>query len=118
MTGDLAEYNAYGELVYVGRKDSQIKHKGARLELGEVENAANALDGVAYACCGYDRTRGKIVLFYAGDLGEPEVLRGLAARLAHYAVPEIIIRKDALPTLPNGKIDRVTLMEGYHDPGR
>ena len=62
-TGDIVHYNEMGELVYVCRKDFQIKHMGHRIELGEIENAVCSLDGVANGCCLYDEKRQKIVLF-------------------------------------------------------
>lgn len=46
-TGDLAKYDAEGNLVYISRKDFQIKHLGHRIELGEIEVAANAVKGSA-----------------------------------------------------------------------
>lgn len=46
-TGDLAKYDAEGNLVYISRKDFQIKHLGHRIELGEIEVAANAVNGSA-----------------------------------------------------------------------
>ncbi|MDE6056354.1 MAG: amino acid adenylation domain-containing protein, partial [Lachnospiraceae bacterium] len=52
-TGDLAAYNEYGELMYLGRKDYQIKHMGHRIELGEIETAASSLDDISRCCCLY-----------------------------------------------------------------
>ena len=67
-TGDLAQRNAFGELVFVSRKDFQIKHMGHRIELGEIEAAISAVDGIDSNACLYDAKRQKIVAFYTGSV--------------------------------------------------
>jgi long-subunit acyl-CoA synthetase (AMP-forming) len=63
-TGDLGKFNENNELLFLSRKDFQIKHMGHRIELGELEVAINALDFIENACCLYDNKNEKIVLFY------------------------------------------------------
>jgi acyl-coenzyme A synthetase/AMP-(fatty) acid ligase len=111
LTGDLAKINVYGEFVYLGRADSQVKHMGTRVELGEIETIANALEQVELACCAYDKGRGKIVLFYQGQLKETEVGTKLSALLPRYMLPGDIRHFEQLPTLPNGKLDRQRLLQ-------
>ena len=53
-------------MMFIGRKDSQIKRHGYRIELGEIESALCALDGVDDGCCRSDAAQEKIVCFYAG----------------------------------------------------
>ena len=53
-TGDLVYENDLGEYIFLGRKDSQIKHMGYRIELGEIETAIIAINGVKNACVLYD----------------------------------------------------------------
>ena len=65
-TGDIGKLNERGELVFVSRKDYQIKHMGHRIELGEIEVHVNMIEGVRSACCIYDKETEKIVLFYVG----------------------------------------------------
>ncbi len=65
-TGDLVRYNDRGELLYLGRRDFQIKHMGYRIELGEVEAAAGAASDVKSCVSIYDEVRDRIVLFYEG----------------------------------------------------
>lgn len=108
-TGDLGKYNAYGELVFVSRKDYQIKHMGHRIELGEIEVNVNMLEGVKLAGCVYDDVRGKIVLFYVGSMTEKELMILLKEKLPRYMLPNRIIQLEELPLTANGKIDRVTL---------
>ena len=108
-TGDLARLNGRGELVFVSRKDYQIKHMGHRIELGEIEAGANALDAVRMAGCIYDAQESKIVLFYVGDLEPGALLTALRDRLPRYMLPNQTERLDQLPLTSNAKIDRVAL---------
>lgn len=63
MTGDLARYDAEGNLVFVSRKDFQIKHMGRRIELGEIESVADTLPEIQRCCCLYNEKRKLIHLF-------------------------------------------------------
>lgn len=110
-TGDLVRRNERGELVYVSRKDFQIKHMGHRIELGEIEAAASALDQVDMNCCLYDDRKSRIVLFYTGEAAKEEVSAGLKGVLPAYMIPNKIIRRNAMPFNLNGKIDRKKLKE-------
>ena len=108
-TGDVGRYNEYGELVFVCRKDSQIKHMGHRIELGEIEAAAAKCEGVRRACCVYDAEGKRIVLYYVGETGQNELLRALGAYLPRYMLPSVLSRLDTMPLTDNGKLDRRTL---------
>ena len=105
-TGDLAYQNDRGELVFVCRKDAQIKHQGHRIELGEIENAAMKQEGVQRACCLYDHENKQIVLFYTGSAEKNELLKTLQAYLPRYMIPALMIRLERMPLTPNGKLDR------------
>lgn len=112
-TGDIGRYNDRGELVFVSRKDYQIKHMGHRVELGEVEvNAAMAPD-IQMTACIYDGRRSKIVLYYVGGLTEKELTAELKTRLPRYMLPNRIFRLERLPQTANGKIDRKALEASY-----
>ena len=108
-TGDLVRYNEFGELMYAGRKDFQIKHMGHRIELGEIETAALAVDGVKQACCLYDTVRSRIVLFYAGSQDDDELKEALSVYVPHYMIPNRFVKMDEIPLNMNGKLDRVWL---------
>jgi acyl-coenzyme A synthetase/AMP-(fatty) acid ligase len=108
-TGDIAYRNAHGELVFVCRKDSQIKHMGHRIELGEIEAAAMKTDGVSSACCLYDAGKKQIVLFYVGAPEKNDLAEALKAYLPRYMLPAICEKLDRMPLTPNGKKDRKTL---------
>jgi len=108
-TGDLGKYNEYGELVFVSRKDYQIKHMGHRIELGEIEANVNTVDGVKIAGCIYDEVKGRIVLYYVGEIEEKDLAVTLKEKLPRYMLPNNIIQLEQMPFTANGKIDRVTL---------
>ncbi|MDD5848543.1 MAG: D-alanine--poly(phosphoribitol) ligase, partial [Firmicutes bacterium] len=106
--------DAQGNLIYVSRKDFQIKHLGHRIELGEIETDAMACDGVTRACCIYDSEKKKLVLFYTGDRDKKELEKDLRTRLPDFMVPNRTIQIDRMPLNKNGKIDRHALMDQYH----
>ncbi len=110
-TGDLGRLNARGELVFVSRKDHQIKNMGHRLELGEIEACADGCEGVVRSCCLFNKEKGKLSMFYMGSADEKTLGRYLRGMLPRYMLPSKIKRLDALPLLENGKIDRNSLME-------
>lgn len=113
-TGDLGQYAEDGNLMFLSRKDHQIKHMGHRIELGEVEIAVNALPFVEAACCIYDEEEEKIVLFYqAAEQCDKELLKNLGKTLPRYMFPNRMVYFDKLPLNKNAKIDRVWLMENY-----
>lgn len=117
-TGDLGRYNDAGELVFVSRKDYQIKHMGHRIELGEIEVNVNTLEGIKSAGCIYDREKGKIVLYYVGDIQERELAALLKDKLPRYMLPNHIRMLGQMPYTANGKIDRVTLMKYHQESAR
>ncbi len=107
-TGDLVSYNARGELIYLGRKDFQIKHMGYRIELGEIEANINAIDGINECACIYEDSQ--IVLFYqSSKVTEELIYQEIKERLAAYMRPTRVIRLRAMPHNANGKIDRKKL---------
>lgn len=110
-TGDLGMWNENGDLVYVGRKDHQIKHLGQRIELGEIESSAQGADGVEQACCIYNAKKKRIIMFYTGNMQEDSLLTDLSAKLPHYMVPSKIILLKSMPLTKNGKIDRTALAQ-------
>lgn len=110
-TGDLAQYNEYGELVYMGRKDFQIKHMGHRIELGEIETAISSINGVDSNCVLYDSDAKKIVLFYTGAIEEKLLMQQLNDLIPHYMLPNKKNHLDKMPMNLNGKIDRQKLKE-------
>lgn len=112
-TGDIGRYNELGELEFVSRKDHQIKHMGHRIELGEIEVNVNMLDEISMAGCIYDDGKGKIVLYYVGEIDEAGLISILKEKLPRYMIPNRVIKLEQMPLTMNGKIDRNTLKNEY-----
>lgn len=113
-TGDIVKYNERGELEFVSRKDFQIKHKGNRIEMGEIEIAVNSIPAVTNAACIFDQANDKIVLYYTTVDGQTlDIINIVKDRIPVYMFPEIIIHLSAMPYNMNGKIDRMELKNLY-----
>lgn len=113
-TGDVAKYNEYGEIVFLARKDHQIKHMGHRIELGEIEAAVNSIDLVENGVCIYHADSQKIVLFYCGkEATQSYILKKLRDKVPKYMFPNVMILLEEMPHTLNGKIDRLRLKEYY-----
>jgi amino acid adenylation domain-containing protein len=119
-TGDLGRLLPDGCLLHLGRKDLQVKLRGYRIEPAEVEAALVGVPGVREAAVAARQTpRGNQLVAWVvrREPGRPDVagLRGaLRNRLPAYMVPSVFAFPDALPRMPNGKVDRGALP----DPSR
>ncbi|MBQ3486732.1 MAG: amino acid adenylation domain-containing protein [Clostridia bacterium] len=114
-TGDLAQYDPNGDLVFAARNDFQIKHMGHRIELGEIESVANGLPEIDRCCCLYHQEKMKITLFCqlseGTELAGRDVIRLLRPVLTPYMLPGKVIILPQLPLNANGKIDRQKLKQ-------
>src|SRR5579871_2714396 len=115
-TGDIGCYAPDGNILFFGRRDSQVKIRGHRIELGDVESAIAALDAVTNAVVlAREAPSGERYLCAYIASGErsnwtPASLRGaLAERLPEYMLPDAVLFLPELPVLPNGKVDRKAL---------
>ena len=122
-TGDRARFLADGAIEYLGRGDGQVKLRGFRVELGEVEAAACGHPGVAQAVATLREDRPgdkRLVLHYVGGAGPapaPGQLREFLRRsLPDYMLPSGCMRLDALPQTPTGKVDRRALLAAQYAP--
>ncbi|SNT51347.1 non-ribosomal peptide synthetase, partial [Rhodococcoides kyotonense] len=107
-TGDLVRWNAAGELLYVGRSDFQVKLRGQRIELGEVESAVAAVDSVSRAVV--EVRRDQLVAYVVGtEISIDGVKASLGQVLPSYMVPSSFVVLDALPVGASGKLDRKAL---------
>ncbi|QLY31705.1 amino acid adenylation domain-containing protein [Nocardia huaxiensis] len=117
-TGDHGSWRADGELEYHGRTDSQVKIRGVRVELGEIEGVLASLPGVADAVAILRRPDESadtpevfayVVPTADGPLDRAEVSAAVARLLPDQAVPALVTVLDRLPLTPTGKVDRAAL---------
>jgi len=108
-TGDIGYFGEDGELYFAGRGDNQIKHRGYRIELEEIEACGGAFEGVDRGCCIYNPEKEVITFFYEGRIEEAKVKENFRNRLASYMVPGKVVKLDKLPLMAGGKIDRKAL---------
>ena len=114
-TGDIAKYNEHGEIIFLARKDHQIKHMGHRIELGEIETAVNSIDAIDSGVCLYDNETQRILLFYCGGEAATQayILKKLRDKVPKYMFPNVMMKLEKMPQTLNGKIDRLALKEYY-----
>lgn len=109
-TGDMAVYDADGNICWTSRRDFQIKHMGYRIELSEIEAALGAIEGIRECCCVYDGEKRKILFYYQAERDlKKEIGKQVREKLPKYMFPSKYIRLDVMPHNPNGKIDRKKL---------
>ncbi len=108
LTGDICYKNDRGEIIYCGRKDSQIKHNGYRIELGEIENAVLASKIVNNCCIIYDYSNKKIILIYEAkeEIKPINFRKAISSHIPKYMFPSDFIWEKSLKRNQNGKIDR------------
>ena len=113
-TGDLVRWRDDGRLEFLGRRDGQVKLRGHRIELDEVERALVAEDRVREAAARVvdapdgDPARRRLVAWFTADdaLDEQEWKAALGRRLPNYMLPATYVRVDEMPRTATGKIDR------------
>ncbi|SFX03153.1 non-ribosomal peptide synthase domain TIGR01720/amino acid adenylation domain-containing protein [Pseudomonas sp. NFACC49-2] len=117
-TGDRARWTAGGVIEYLGRLDQQVKLRGFRIEPQEIEARLLAQEGIAQAAVLVrDTAAGPQLIGYytapdlTGDDLDQRLLAALAAELPDYMVPAQVLRLDAMPLSPSGKLDRHALPE-------
>jgi amino acid adenylation domain-containing protein len=130
--GDYGRWLPEGKLEFLGRRDSQVKISGFRIEIGEIENTLlrvpGVRDGAVVVAERADQSK-RLVAFYSANLPlEVDVLRDrLGESLPAYMVPSVFHWRESLPLTANSKIDRKTLTalakeldvveeEDYHAP--
>ena len=112
-TGDLASYRTDGKLLCYGRIDSQVKIRGLRVELGEIESVMNSFDGIVLSATTV-KTQVEhqyLVGYYVsdGDIDEKKLREHILAQLPKYMCPHYFMRLEKIAFTPNGKIDRKNL---------
>ena len=124
-TGDMVTLDNEGNYVLLGREDQMVKSRGNRVDLGEVETtmyAHPAVKEVAVVPVPDDLIGNRIVAFVSlmdGSSAKGEdLLAHCAQRLPRYMVPSSIELRDSLPRVPNGKVDKVSLIKGEVTKGK
>ncbi len=114
-TGDLAYWREDGNIVYVGRNDFQVKIRGLRIELEEIESAICSIDGISQAVVLVRKNnegRQLICAFYTGAEVEAKDIRShIGKKLPKYMLPHICTHLDEMPMTTSGKINRKALPE-------
>jgi non-ribosomal peptide synthetase-like protein len=116
-SGDAAEINSNGEIVFHGRIDDQVKIRGFRVELGEIEARLAAIDGVAQAAVllrnesGIDELVAFVVPSLEAEIDPTDLRSKLRTSLPSYMVPARFEVVTSLPRLASGKIDRRSLKQ-------
>lgn len=109
-SGDLARINSRGEIEFHGRKDNQVKLRGFRVELGEIEEVLCSHPDVKLSACIAVDNKYLAAYYTASRQLDPEELKDYAAqKLTEYMVPNIFMQLEAMPMTDNRKIDRKAL---------
>ncbi|MBF8186862.1 amino acid adenylation domain-containing protein [Nonomuraea sp. K274] len=124
-TGDLGRWRSDGTIEFMGRMDRQVKIRGHRIELGEVESVLRRVPGVQHSVAlsvpGPDDRPRLVAYVVAADPGQPPadeaVIAHLRERLPDYMVPSRFVLMDGFPITDNGKIDYKALPNPYQRPG-
>jgi amino acid adenylation domain-containing protein len=120
-TGDLCRFQTDGNIVFLGRTDDQLKIRGFRVELGEIESLIESCEGVRQATVNPwadDVGEQRLVAYIVGDTGDAllaSIKKQLHASLPVYMHPSFMMRLGTLPTTPSGKVDRRALPEPVLD---
>jgi len=109
-TGDYAVVSEDGELFFRGRRDNQIKYQGHRIELEEIDKAAESVSGVTMCRSVFDAARERLYAFYVGDIDRHELAGAMRESLPRFMVPSRVTRMSSMPLTKNGKADRKALL--------
>lgn len=109
-TGDLAKYSPNGEILFLGRADAQVKVRGFRVELAEIEGLLTKCDGIQAAAVALDsktqQLAAYVVLREGKDINREEIAKLLRQTLPYYMVPSTLDIIETLPMTSSQKIDR------------
>ena len=112
-TGDLAKYAANGEIIFIGRADAQVKVRGFRVELPEIESLLMNCEGVQTAALNLDNSTNQlaayVVLKNGQEINREGIAKYLRLMLPYYMVPSTLDIIETLPMTTSQKIDRKSL---------
>ncbi|ORX80372.1 acetyl-CoA synthetase-like protein [Anaeromyces robustus] len=115
-TGDIGKWNKEGEIVCLGRIDFQIKIRGQRIELSEIDNTIKEVEGIEYSTViDKEHENGDkylVCYFVSKNMNNGKKIREyLKSKLPSYMIPNYFIKIDNIPVTSNGKLDRKSLPE-------
>ncbi|MGE5343975.1 MAG: amino acid adenylation domain-containing protein [Candidatus Omnitrophota bacterium] len=115
-SGDFGKRLPDGSIEFIGRRDSQVKIRGYRVELSEIEGVMDNISGIkksVITCLKPENEDNFLVGYYVKnkEIEESEIKEALRAALPDYMVPRVLVKIDAFPLTPTGKIDRKALPE-------
>lgn len=113
-TGDFARWRTDGEIEYLGRMDTQVKIRGLRVELGEIESVMGSMEGIELTAVTDKKdqnNRQYLVGYYTAkeEIDEKKLREHLSKQLPRYMVPHFFMCLKNMPVTPSGKIDRINL---------
>lgn len=113
-TGDLVKFNRDGELIYIGRTDDQVKLRGYRVELSEVNISLQQIEGIkdSFTTVVQDKFGNKRLMAYYmvdNNISEKVIRKQLRETLPNFMIPSYFMKLDIFPLTPNGKIDKKAL---------
>jgi len=112
-TGDIGKYNTNGEIIFVGRADAQVKVRGFRVELAEIEGVLTTCDGVQAAAVSLDITTQQLAAYIVvrqnEEVDREYIANLLRLKLPYYMIPSTLDIIASLPMTPSQKIDRKQL---------
>jgi len=124
LTGDLGRLEPDGCLIHLGRKDFQVKLRGYRVELAEVEHVLTSAPGVLDAAAwvvksqrGDDQLVGYVLLGQGVRFDQQQVEKHMELHLPDYMLPRHYVVLDCFPVLPTGKVDRKGLPNPFEENG-
>ena len=109
LTGDLGKMDENGNLLFLGRKDRQIKHMDYRIELDGIEAAVTSLPDIEEAAVVNDEVSDKIIMYYVGDTTPETIIPALRQQLPSYMMPRVYKQVASIPKLASGKTDYMAL---------
>ena len=114
-SGDLGYYDSHGKIICCGRLDHQVKIKGLRIELSEIEKIISSIYNIENAIVVQKLVKNKksLCAYYVskGPIDKKVIKSNLKQKLPQYMIPQYLIQMKEIPYTPNGKIDRKALPE-------
>lgn len=119
-TGDIAKWNNNGLIEYIGRKDEQIKLRGHRIEIQEIENVLLNYHDITETAVVFDRNESTLTAFFVSDkqIEKQELRAYLQNHIPQYMIPNNFVRVISIPKTSHGKVDKKALLLMKHEENK